>query len=146
MWAPSTDEPWDQIDRENLTRPGLTRGLGKRYRRTWALRDCDLTVPAGQVTALVEPNSAGKTTLLRILAGLVTPTAGTAAVLGAAPGSAQARAIVSAVHQPVPLYRHLRVADQLAAARALNDQWDAPPQKSSPVPANRPWAPATRKT
>jgi ABC-2 type transport system ATP-binding protein len=24
-----------------------TRGLGKRYRRTWALRDCDLTVPAG---------------------------------------------------------------------------------------------------
>jgi hypothetical protein len=29
-----------------------TRGLGKRYRRTWAVRDCDLTVPAGQVTAL----------------------------------------------------------------------------------------------
>ena len=24
-----------------------TRGLGKRYRRTWAVRDCDLTVPAG---------------------------------------------------------------------------------------------------
>ena len=63
-----------------------TRGLGKRYRRTWAVRDCDLTVPAGQVTALVGPNGAGKTTLLRILAGLATPTAGTATVLGAAPG------------------------------------------------------------
>ena len=37
-----------------------TRGLGKRYRRTWAVRDCDLTVPAGQVTALVGPNGAGK--------------------------------------------------------------------------------------
>src|SRR5580698_10322956 len=101
-----------------------TRGLGKRYRRTWAVRDCDLTVPAGQVTALVGPNGAGKTTLLRILAGLATPTAGTATVLGAAPGSPQDRATVSAIDQTVPLYRHLRVAGQLAAARALNDQWD----------------------
>jgi ABC-2 type transport system ATP-binding protein len=102
-----------------------TRGLGKRYRRTWAVRDCDLTVPAGQVTALVGPNGAGKTTLLRILAGLATPTAGTATVLGAAPGSPQARAAVSAIDQTVPLYRHLHVAGQLAAARALNGQWDA---------------------
>ncbi len=102
-----------------------SRGLGKRYRRTWAVRDCDLTVPAGQVTALAGPNGAGKTTLLRILAGLATPTAGTATVLGAAPGSPQARATVSAMDQTVPLYRHLRVVDQLAAARALNDQWDA---------------------
>jgi ABC-2 type transport system ATP-binding protein len=102
-----------------------TRGLGKRYRRTWAVRDCDLTVPAGQVTALAGPNGAGKTTLLRILAGLTAPTAGTATVLGAAPGSPQARATVSAMDQTVPLYRHLRVAGQLAAARALNDQWDA---------------------
>src|SRR5690242_19400313 len=86
-----------------------TRGLGKRYRRTWAVRDCDLSVPAGQVTALVGPNGAGKTTLLRILAGLATPTAGTATVLGAAPGSPPARAGVSAVDQTVPLYRHLRV-------------------------------------
>ncbi len=102
-----------------------TRGLGKRYRRTWAVRDCDLTVPAGQVTALVGPNGAGKTTLLRILAGLATPTAGTATILGAAPGSPQARATGSAMDQTVPLYRHQRVAGQLAAARALNDQWDA---------------------
>src|SRR5689334_14172916 len=102
-----------------------TRGLGRRYWRTWALRGCDLAIPAGQVTALAGPNGAGKTTLLRILVGLTTPTAGTATVLGAAPGSPQARAAVSAVDQTVPLYRHLRVAGQLAAARALNDQWDA---------------------
>ena len=49
-----------------------TRGLSKRYRRTWALRECDLTIPAGQVTALAGPNGAGKTTLLRILAGHLT--------------------------------------------------------------------------
>jgi len=101
-----------------------TVGLGKRYRQTWALRDCRLTIPAGQVTALVGPNGAGKTTLLRILAGLATPTAGTATVVGHAAGSQQARDAVSAIDQAVPLYRHLRVRDLLAAARALNDRWD----------------------
>jgi ABC-type Na+ transport system ATPase subunit NatA len=36
-----------------------TCGLGQRYRRNWALRDCSLTVPAGHVVALVGPNGAG---------------------------------------------------------------------------------------
>jgi ATPase subunit of ABC transporter with duplicated ATPase domains len=74
-----------------------TGGLGKLYRGTWALRDCDLAVPAGCVTALVGPNGAGKTTLLRILAGLMAPTTGTATILGYAPGSKAARDAVSAV-------------------------------------------------
>jgi ABC-2 type transport system ATP-binding protein len=102
-----------------------TNGLGKRHRQGWALRDCHLTVPAGHVAALAGPNGAGKTTLLRILAGVATPTAGTATVLGYAPGSEQARDAVSAIDQTVPLYRHLRVRDLLGAARALNDRWDA---------------------
>jgi ABC-2 type transport system ATP-binding protein len=102
-----------------------TDGLGKRHRQGWALRDCHLTVPAGHVAALAGPNGAGKTTLLRILAGIATPTAGTATVFGYAPGSEQARDAVSAVDQTVPLYPHLRVRDLLGAARALNDRWDA---------------------
>jgi ABC-2 type transport system ATP-binding protein len=101
-----------------------TDGLGKRYRRTWAVRDCDLIVPAGHVTALAGPNGAGKTTLLRILAGLTIPTTGSATILGYAPGSTAAREAVSALDQTVPLYRHLRIGDMLGAARALNDQWD----------------------
>ena len=56
----------------------------------------------------------GKTTLLRILAGVATPTAGTATVLGYTPGRQQARDAVSAVDQTVPLYRHLRVRHLLA--------------------------------
>jgi ABC-2 type transport system ATP-binding protein len=70
------------------------------------------------------PNGAGKTTLLRVLAGVAVPTAGTATVLGYVPGSQQARDAVSVIDQTVPLYRHLRVRDLVAAARALNDQWD----------------------
>jgi ABC-2 type transport system ATP-binding protein len=54
-----------------------TSGLGKQYRRTWALRDCTLAIPAGQVVGLVGPNGAGKTTLLRLAAGLLAPTCGT---------------------------------------------------------------------
>jgi len=52
-------------------------GLGKRYGRdAWALRGLTLGVGPG-VLALVGPNGAGKTTLLRILATLLTPSAGT---------------------------------------------------------------------
>ena len=40
-----------------------TGGLGKRYRRTWALRDCTLAIPEGRVAGLVGPNGAGKTTV-----------------------------------------------------------------------------------
>ena len=48
-------------------------GLGKRYGRTWALRECTLAVPAGHVAALVGPNGAGKTTLLNVLCGFIRP-------------------------------------------------------------------------
>jgi ABC-2 type transport system ATP-binding protein len=38
-------------------------GLGKQYRRTWALRDCTLAIPQGRVVGLVGPNGAGKTNI-----------------------------------------------------------------------------------
>ena len=62
-----------------------THGLGKRYRRTWALRDCTLAIPAGSVVALVGHNGAGKTTLLNLLVGLIEPTEGAASLLGGEP-------------------------------------------------------------
>lgn len=46
------------------------------------LRGIDLTVPSGQVTALVGSNGAGKTTLLRTLSGAIRPSAGSVTVLG----------------------------------------------------------------
>ena len=55
-------------------------GLGKRYGRRWALRDCTLAIPAGRVVGLVGPNGAGKTTLLSLAVGLLTPTAGSITV------------------------------------------------------------------
>lgn len=58
-----------------------THGLGKRYGRAWALRDCTLSIPAGRVVALVGPNGAGKTTLLQLAVGLIGQSAGEIGVL-----------------------------------------------------------------
>lgn len=53
------------------------RGLEKSYGRLPVLRGLDVDVPAGRVTALVGPNAAGKTTLVKSVLGLVRPDAGT---------------------------------------------------------------------
>jgi ABC-2 type transport system ATP-binding protein len=100
-------------------------GLGKRYRRTWALRDCTLGIPAGRVVALVGPNGAGKTTLLNMAVGLAVPTSGVVTVLGGTPaGSPDALDRIAFVAQDAPLYKNLPVADMLHVARNLNRRWD----------------------
>ena len=102
-----------------------THGLGKRYRRTWALRDCTLTVPAGSVVALVGHNGAGKTTLLNLLVGLIEPTEGSASVLGGQPaGSPAALDAVGYVAQEAPLYQNLTVGETLRVIANLNRRWD----------------------
>jgi ABC-2 type transport system ATP-binding protein len=60
-----------------------TRGLAKRYRGTLAVDGIDLSVPRGSVFGFLGPNGSGKTTTIRMLMGLIVPTAGTARVLGA---------------------------------------------------------------
>ncbi|HEX8802842.1 MAG TPA: ATP-binding cassette domain-containing protein [Acidimicrobiales bacterium] len=59
------------------------RGLTKRFGRTVAVDDVGFDADAGTVTGFLGPNGAGKTTTLRMLLGLVSPTAGTATVAGA---------------------------------------------------------------
>ncbi|WP_335978391.1 ABC transporter ATP-binding protein [Streptomyces sp. CA2R106] len=59
-----------------------TRGLAKRYRGTLAVDGLDLRVPRGSVFGFLGPNGSGKTTTIRMLMGLVEPTAGSARVLG----------------------------------------------------------------
>ena len=101
-------------------------GLGKRYRRRWALSDCTLSIPPGRVAGLVGPNGAGKTTLLHLAVGLLTPTAGTITVLGGRPAaSPQPRARVGFVAQETPTYAALSVADHLQLGARLNPGWDS---------------------
>ena len=53
-----------------------TRGLTRRFGRVTAVDNLNLQVPAGALFGLIGPNGAGKTTTLRMLAGLLEPTAG----------------------------------------------------------------------
>ncbi|MDP5314518.1 ABC transporter ATP-binding protein [Streptomyces poriferorum] len=57
-------------------------GLTKRYGTATAVKDLTFTVRPGEVTGFLGPNGAGKTTTLRMLLGLVEPTAGTATLQG----------------------------------------------------------------
>jgi ABC-2 type transport system ATP-binding protein len=102
-----------------------TAGLGKRYRRRWAIRDCTLAVPEGRVVGLVGPNGAGKTTLLQLAAGLLSPTVGTISVLGERPGRGSAPlAQVGFVAQDTPTYAGLSIAQHLRMGAAMNPGWD----------------------
>jgi ABC-2 type transport system ATP-binding protein len=78
----------------------ITHGLGKRYGDLWALRDLDLAVSPGTVLGLLGHNGAGKTTAIRILTTLSSPTEGSATVAGldvvAHPGAVQRRIGVAA--------------------------------------------------
>lgn len=65
----------------------IATGVVKRFDALTALDGVDITVTPGQITGLVGPDAAGKTTLIRILAGLMSADEGEITVLGGAPGN-----------------------------------------------------------
>ncbi|MER7802130.1 ABC transporter ATP-binding protein [Streptomyces parvulus] len=80
MAGPSVTEPEPERADDAVI---STRGLTKRYRGgQLAVDGLDLTVPAGSVFGFLGPNGSGKTTTIRMLMGLIGPTAGSARVLG----------------------------------------------------------------
>jgi len=102
-----------------------TTGLGKRYSNFWALEDCNISIPAGRVTALVGPNGAGKTTLLKLLTGLASATTGSATIFGAAPSQAgHFLSQIGYLSQEIPLYKTLSAREHIVMGRGLNPQWD----------------------
>ncbi|MFC4857619.1 ABC transporter ATP-binding protein [Actinophytocola glycyrrhizae] len=101
-----------------------TTGLGKRYRRNWALKDCSLSVPEGRVVALVGPNGAGKTTLLHLAVGLLAPDHGDVTVLGAPAGATGTMPRVAFLAQDKPLYDSFTVAEMLRFGARMNPRWD----------------------
>ncbi|HUF50492.1 MAG TPA: heme ABC exporter ATP-binding protein CcmA [Longimicrobiales bacterium] len=58
------------------------QGVARRFGQRWVLRGIDLDVEAGAIVALTGRNGSGKTTLLRIMATLLRPTRGSAAIFG----------------------------------------------------------------
>ncbi|GGY17076.1 ABC transporter ATP-binding protein [Streptomyces xanthochromogenes] len=99
-------------------------GLGKKYRRGWALREETFRIPAGRVCGLVGPNGAGKSTLLGIAARLVEPTRGQLRVFGRPVGDPSVRPRCAYLGQDKPLFKRFTVAETLRMGQELNPGWD----------------------
>jgi ABC-2 type transport system ATP-binding protein len=65
----------------------------KRYRTTEGVRDLTLDFPAGEIVGVLGLNGSGKSTMLKLVAGLLFPTAGTISVFGHAPRAVRGRAV-----------------------------------------------------
>jgi ABC-2 type transport system ATP-binding protein len=90
-------------------------GLRKRYRRVEALRGIDMIVPTHSVFGFLGPNGAGKTTTMKILMGLIRPSAGAAFVLGRDVRDGTAvRARIGYLPQNPSFYEKAKLAQMLA--------------------------------
>jgi branched-chain amino acid transport system ATP-binding protein len=92
-------------------------GVSSAYGRTQVLNDVSLTVRRGGVTALIGPNGAGKTTTLKVVSGLLRPTAGKVLLNGSevTKASSYKRAKGGICHVPEGrgVYRNLTVRENL---------------------------------
>ncbi|HVP40262.1 MAG TPA: ABC transporter ATP-binding protein [Candidatus Saccharimonadales bacterium] len=89
------------------------RGLRKQFGDKLAVADLSLSVGSGEVFGFLGPNGAGKTTSLKMLLGLLRPTAGSAVVLGAPLGDLRARAGIGFLPE------HFRFHDWLTGRELL---------------------------
>jgi ABC-2 type transport system ATP-binding protein len=93
-----------------LRADGLTHRFGKRF----ALTEVSFEVGTGELIAVIGPNGAGKTTLLSVLAGVLTPTAGSVELPAAGGGGERPSSrTVGWVPQQPALYSKLSVAENL---------------------------------
>ena len=95
-------------------------GLVKRFGAITALDDVSIAIRPGQMTGLVGPDGAGKTTLIRILAGLIDPDAGTTQVLGTSAVNCDRRRL-GYMPQRFGLYEDLSVIENLTLYADLRD-------------------------
>lgn len=108
---------------------GASRAFGERL----AVRDLDLEIPAGTVFGFLGPNGAGKTTTVRMMLGLLAPTAGTVRVFGLDPirDGERVRAMTGVLPDAVGIYDRLTAAQNLEFAARIAGMSGA--QRSSAI-------------
>jgi ABC-2 type transport system ATP-binding protein len=110
--------------------PLATSGLARSYGRLVALAPFDLELVGGECVALVGANGSGKSTAVRVIAGLLEPTAGTVRVCGhdphREPEGEQARAALALVPDAPVLYEDLTVRQHLQLVALAHHVPDPP--------------------
>jgi ABC-2 type transport system ATP-binding protein len=91
----------------------VTQDLRKRYGKKVAVAGLNLEVEQGEVFGFLGPNGAGKTTAVKMMLGLVRPTAGEARLLGAPPGEWRARRKVGFLPEHFRFHEWLRADEFL---------------------------------
>ena len=100
--------------------PSKPPNLSKTFRDFWrrprveAVRSISFAIPAGQVFGLLGPNGSGKSTTIKMILGLLFPTAGTLEVLGASPRSTAVKSRIGYLPEESYLYPHLTPLETLA--------------------------------
>jgi zinc transport system ATP-binding protein len=92
-------------------------GLSFDYSGVPILKHIDLEVPEGEFIGLVGPNGGGKSTLLKIILGLLTPSAGRVCVLGKSPEAARQRIGYVPQYPPFPRDFPISVEDTVLLGR-----------------------------
>jgi sulfate transport system ATP-binding protein len=104
-------------------------GVGKRFGNFVALDDINLTIPTGELVALLGPSGCGKTTLLRIIAGMETADAGHVSFGGEEATHLHARDRgVGFVFQHYALFRHMSVFENVAFGLRVKPKHERPPE------------------
>lgn len=108
-----------------MTTPIIAERLTKTYDELAALSDFSFTARAGELIALVGHNGSGKSTFLRLAAGLLEPTDGQVRISGAPAGSLDARAELSFIPDEPVLYDDLSVREHVEYIGRLHgyDEW-----------------------
>jgi ABC-2 type transport system ATP-binding protein len=99
-----------------------TDRLTKQYGDTTAVSDLNLAIPRGSIYGFLGPNGAGKTTTIRMLTTLITPTSGTARIVGQSITDRQAVVPhIGYLPEEPPLYDELTAREQLEYHGGLRD-------------------------
>ena len=106
-------------------------GVGKRFGSFVALDDINLSIPTGELVALLGPSGCGKTTLLRIIAGMETADAGHVKFAGEEATRLHARERkVGFVFQHYALFRHMSVFENVAFGLRVKPRAERPDEAS----------------